>query len=96
MSADYDILRKEIDRLSAEIELLHAHIRKGADLINSGDELSWKYCKLLDRDVKNAFERIVNLELKVFPNLQNDIDEVYKAIGEGDDKANNPLDRRDK
>jgi len=95
MSDETDILRKEIERLSAEVETLHAYIRKGADCLDSSHALTWKFCKLLDRDIKNAFDRIINLELTVFPNLQNDIDDVYKIIGKGEDRADNPLDRRE-
>jgi hypothetical protein len=95
MSDDYDFLRKEVERLSAEVEQLHKYIRQGAEAIANGDELGWKYCRLIHRDVKEAFDRIINLELTVFPNLQKDMDQVYNVIGEGENKADNPLDRRD-
>jgi hypothetical protein len=94
MSDDNDFLRKEVARLSGEVELLHAHIRRGAELITSGDELGWRYCDLLQKDIKEIYDRLINLELTVFPNLQKDIDDVYRITGEGDLKRENPLDRR--
>jgi hypothetical protein len=95
MSTENEFLRKEIERLSAEVELLHQYIRQGADCMAKGDELGWRYCEYLERDVKNAFERIISLELTVFPNMQKDIDQIHTVIGEADNKVNNPLDRRD-
>lgn len=94
MSDDIEFLRKEVARLSAEVEVLHGHIRKGADSMLKGHDVVWRYCKALDKDVAAAFERVINLELTVFPNLQKDIDDVYRITGEGDLKSENPLDRR--
>lgn len=91
---DIEFLRKEVARLSAEVEVLHGHIRKGADQSVELHDLAWRYCDLLEKDVKEIFERVINLELTVFPNLQGDIDAVYRITGEGDPKRENPLDRR--
>jgi predicted nucleic acid-binding Zn-ribbon protein len=94
MTTEIDTLRKEITVLSAKIEALRGDIQRVMTLAGDSDEALRKYCRLLDRDQKDAFDRIINLELTVFPNLQRDMNDVYKAIGEGEDKADNPLDRR--
>ena len=94
MTDELDTLRKEIAHLSAKVEALRSDIGRAVTLGSDSDELLHKRCRLLGRDLKEAFDRIINLELTVFPNLQQDMNDVYKAIGEGEDKADNPLDRR--
>jgi hypothetical protein len=94
MNGDEEFLRKEVARLSAEVEILHGHIRKGADLMVDLHDLAWRFCELLEKDVKELFDRVINLELTTFPNLQGDMDAVYRITGEGDLKRENPLDSR--
>ncbi len=53
-----------------------------------------KYVLTMDRDLANAYDRIKNLELTVFPNLAKDIKQVRDIIGDGEDKSENPLDKR--
>ena len=94
MSHEYDMLRKELERLSAKVDVLNANIERTVMSSSDADEVLRKHCWLLTRELKDAFERIINLELTVFPNLQKDMDQVYKTIGDGEDKLDNPLDRR--
>ena len=58
------------------------------------DQLLDRHCKMIEREVREAFERIKHLELSLFPNLGTDIVAVRDIIGEGEDRAENPLDRR--
>jgi hypothetical protein len=94
MSTEIETLRKQVEWLTAEVKRLDYSLNRCVDGLNGIDEIAHKHLKLHDRDIHEALERIINLELTVFPNLQNDIDHVYKVIGEGDHKADNPLDHR--
>lgn len=96
MTTDVENLRQEIARLAAAVESLKSDLERAVTLADKSDELTQRHCRLLGRDLKDAFDRIINLELTVFPRLQQDVDAVYKITGEGDDKADNPLDRRDR
>lgn len=56
--------------------------------------LNIQHRELIESDLVDAFERIKNIELKVFPNLAEDIIHLNDIIGEGNGKAWNPLDQR--
>jgi hypothetical protein len=63
-------------------------------MATSCDQLDFQYNCIL-RDSQEAFERIKNIEFAVFPRLACDLQQLHRVIGEGDNKANQPLDRRD-
>jgi hypothetical protein len=50
--------------------------------------------KLIEEDQDDAFNRLKNIELKVFPNLAQDILRVNDIIGDGGNKRHNGLDYR--
>jgi molecular chaperone GrpE (heat shock protein) len=84
----------EIARLEARIEDLSSGLTRLAKVAREYDELLSRQSNMIEKSVEDAFARIVNLELKVFPNLAGDIDRLHGIIGDGDNKAYNPLDRR--
>ena len=49
---------------------------------------------LIENEVMDAFERIKQIELTLFPNLAGDIVRLHRIVGEGDGRAWNPLDKR--
>jgi len=87
-------LIETIGRLEALVETLDAEIKKFARWMNDGDRLIIERIRMVERDLHDAFERVKNIEFKVFPELAGDILRVYHIIGEGEDKADNPLDHR--
>jgi len=69
-------------------EKLDQEIRHNANM----DRLNTELRKLVENEVIDAFARIKNIELKLFPNLASDISHLNDVIGEGDGRAWNPLD----
>ena len=100
MSEEIDKLRQELKELRRDLAVLtakHESLRHDCDrgvtsLLKLHDQ-AWEYCTRAHRDIKEAFDRVIHLELTVFPNLQSDMDDVYRITGEGDPREN-PLDRR--
>jgi len=89
-------LQQRISKLEAEIEKLNARADRIAKVGMGFDETNARYCKLLNKELAEAFDRIIHLELALFPNLASDIGAIHDIIGEGEDRADNPLDHRDK
>ena len=100
MSDDIDKLRQEIKDLRRDLAVLtakHESLRQDCDrgvtsLLKLHDQ-AWEFCTRNHRNTNEAFERVIHLELTVFPNLQSDMDDVYRITGE-EDPRENPLDRR--
>lgn len=91
---DIKEMRREMAVIAAKLESLRQDCDRGVIGLTKCDEVIWKRCDLIDRDVKEIFDRVINLELTTFPNLQRDMDDVYRITGEGDPKRDNPLDSR--
>jgi len=89
------MLQQRVRELEAQIEKLNARANRIVKLGMDFDQLNSRHCKILDREVREAFDRIKHLELTLFPNLGHDIRAVHDIIGEGEDRADNPLDHRD-
>lgn len=90
-----DSLRKRIEQLETDFKTLDAKHNRAVDALAGYDQLLNQHCKLLDKEMTDAFERIKYLEVKVYPGLLDDITQIENVIGEADDKALNPLDSRD-
>ncbi len=84
---DPTALTERLARLEARVERQARSLREYIDIVA-------RYVKDVDRDQQYAFERIINLELKVFPHLKGDIARLHAIIGDYHDKADQPLDRR--
>src|SRR5580693_1901226 len=89
-----DELLKRISRLEALVSTLTEELDKFGRWMNDGDRLIIERIKLVERDLDDAFGRIKNIELHTFPHLAGDIVHLNGIIGEGEEKAENPLDRR--
>lgn len=89
-------LRDEAILLRQRLMALEDKLERVIILSKNMDQLNAKHCTLLSREVHEAFDRIKHLELTVFPNLARDIQDVHDIIGEGENKADNPLDHRKK
>jgi predicted nucleic acid-binding Zn-ribbon protein len=89
-------LKAKIADLEAQLtKLANKHQRDVKALMGCDDVLS-KHRKAMNAELNDAFERIINLELTVFPHLSGDITRLNRLIGEGDQRAYNPLDFRDR
>lgn len=87
-------LMKKIELLEAGMETTRAKLDEEIKHNANMDRLNTELRKLIEKDVIDAFERIKNIELRLFPNLACDISEINKIIGEGENRAWNPLDHR--
>ena len=92
--AQITALNKKIERLDARLEELITDYRKMVRVLGGYDDLLNKHCKILEKELADAFERIKHLELTLFPNLGPDMLQLYDIIGEGEKKVDNPLDHR--
>jgi hypothetical protein len=86
-------LMEKISALEASAAALQIKLDKESKHNANMDRLNTELRHLLEKDVVAAFERIKNIELKIFPNLAGDIVQLNNIIGD-DAKAWNPLDRR--
>jgi hypothetical protein len=96
-------LEGEIARLAkdhADIKLLEGQLQKLAVKLDKiakqqtdWDRLNSRRIKLIEEDQDDAFSRLKNIELKLFPELASDIARLRNIIG-GDDKRQNGLDYR--
>ena len=93
----------EIEKLKAQIKVLEGRLDKMNAESTRGhkagmecDEALKKFIDLHRRYIDEAFDRIMNIEVKIFPNLLRDINQVHDIIGDGEDKSINPLDHRKK
>jgi predicted nucleic acid-binding Zn-ribbon protein len=91
---DIKELRRDMAVLTAKHESLRHDCDRGVTSLGECDDLIWKRCGMIDRDIKEIYDRVIHLEHTMFPNLQNDMDAVYRITGEGDLKRENPLDHR--
>jgi hypothetical protein len=89
-------LKAQIAKLDARVEELSSVLSRRMNTSMGMDQLLKQHLNLHDADLAQAFERIFNLEVKVFPNLVRDMDQLYRVIGETPDKKPNPLDQRKK
>jgi hypothetical protein len=88
-------LEAGIKRLEACMDDLLKRLTRVSKTGYEYDLLQDRHLKILDRDQEQAFERIKNLELRLFPGIAPDIDRLHEIIGDHDGKADEPLDRRE-
>jgi predicted nucleic acid-binding Zn-ribbon protein len=89
-------LLARIARLEKRFDTLENGLTRLVKSNREYDAAHARHVELARTELHNALERIVNLELKVFPNLAGDIDCLHNIIGDGDanHQAHNQLDRR--
>jgi hypothetical protein len=94
-------LLEKIDQLEAAVGALSKKLDALTRQEKDHGEITDEHLKLLSRVQKthhialcNAFDRIQNIEVKLFPNLAADMLQVKNILGDGDDKVQNPLDQR--
>ena len=78
-----NILKAEIDRLKARLEQVDDEQRRAMRAI-----------MVLAEGITDACERIKNIEVVVFPNIEKDMNDLYEIIGDIIGPAENSLDRR--
>ena len=81
-------------RLTERLTKLEARLERLSRLAREYIGVVERHVDIVDRDQQYAFERLKNLELKLFPHLQEDITRLHDIIGDYHDKADQPLDRR--
>jgi len=86
-------LIERISKLEALVGTLAVEIKKFARWMQDGDRLIIERIRIVERHQEDAFERIKNMELKLFPDLARDIIRLNDIVGDGENKADNPLDR---
>lgn len=88
-------MTERVGALEQQLARLTHDLNRVVRVASDYDETLRRHTKLLQRNMEDAFGRIKNLELTVFPNLAADMVAVYDAIGDGEDKDDNPLDHRE-
>jgi len=83
-----------IARLEAAIEALTLKVDKQIKHNDAMHRLADRVHNRIDSSLADAFERIKNMELRLFPNLASDILRLHEIVPH-DGKAWNPLDYRD-
>lgn len=89
-----ELLEVKFNSLEKRVEKLEKSLNRLGNMYVEYNELLNVQLKTIERDQEYLFERLKNLELKVFPHLAEGITHLHGIIGDGDDKANNPFDRR--
>jgi predicted nucleic acid-binding Zn-ribbon protein len=85
--------RADIKLLEGQLQKLAVKLDKIAKQQTDWDRLNSRRIKLIEEDQADAFSRLKNIELKLFPELASDIARLRNIIG-GDDKRHNGLDYR--
>ena|ERR1700722_2960565 len=91
----------KISQLEAVVEALAGKLESLARQEKANTEITDEHLKLIHHvqdthhaAFRNVFERLRNVEAKLFPNLAADIGALQNIIGGGEDKVLNPLDYR--
>lgn len=87
-------LVERIEALEERIKNTENDLARAVKVLGGFDDALRRHCELNSRDIADAFDRIINIEVKFFPNLADDIVDLHKIIGDGENKADNPLDHR--
>lgn len=85
---------ERIKTLEEQVEKLDNRLNRLAKVHVEYNELLDMQLKTIEQYQEDLFQRLKNIELKVFPHLAEGITHLRDIIGDGDDKVNNPLDRR--
>lgn len=93
-AADLRAVKADLAHLSARVEELFQWKEKRDEVCLGQHETIYGFIDILDSNAEHIFERLLNLEKAVFPNLLQGLAELHPFIKNGDDKAHQPLDRR--
>jgi hypothetical protein len=88
------LLKENVARLEICLAEMREEFRRTISSLMRFGDLYDTRLKVLNNEMTDAFESIKSIELKIFPNLPRDMVRIYDIIGEGEDKAYNPLDFR--
>lgn len=80
--------------LAAQFTQLETQVGRLVACVSDTVDIVARRVDLLDQSETRAFERIIALELTVFPHLQADMQQLHAILGPCCDKADQPLDRR--
>ena len=87
-------LKEHSKKLEARVDLLESCLTRQIETAHGFDEALKRYCDKLDGELTDAFGRIKNIELKFFPNLASDLDQLHRVIGEPPPEKECPHERR--
>lgn len=94
LAEDIQSLRELVAKLQARVDFLEQRHDRAAKVAYEYDLELKRYCDMISTDNNDAFGRIKNLELKVFPHLAADLDELHRVIGETENQPECPAERR--
>lgn len=89
------LLEERVSILEVRLEKLTDKHQRDIKALLGCDDIQGKNGKIIWAELEDAFQRIMNIELKLFPQLPKAIRHLRKLIGDGEGKAYNPLDFRD-
>jgi len=97
MPVPYDEIRWIKDtlvRIEARVmKLEKSHDRSLASQLQHIESVH-KAFSLHDGEIIDIYQRVINLEAALFPNLSRDLENLDKVLGPGDQKTYNTLDSR--
>lgn len=89
-------LKGKVADLEARLEQLNEKYQRSVNGLMGLHDVLNKHRMRMDAESDDAFERIKNIELALFPRLIRDMRHLYSVIGDHEPKAYNPLDFRDR
>jgi hypothetical protein len=89
-------LEQKIASLEDRLAKLAEKQQRDVTALLGCEDIHDKHRKLLSAELEDAFQRIINIELTLFPRLPANIRHLNRVIGDQEPKAYNPLDFRDR
>ena len=89
------VLERRVAGMEKELKSLRSDLERFAKSFLRCDDIQDKFRRLADRQITDLYQRLINIELHLFPNLPTDINRVNQIIGDGDGKAYNARDFRE-
>jgi hypothetical protein len=87
-------LKESTSRFEKEIGRLEKSILRSIKSAHDFEEALVRSSGRNSRQLEDAFARIANIEMKYFPNLGPDLDQLHKIIGDTGPQAECPEERR--
>jgi len=92
---EISILKIKVAGLEQRLEKLLLEHKKGIHSFVRADDVLHNHRRVITAELADAFDRIIKLELMMYPRLVRDMDHLHAVIGDREAKAYNPLDFRD-
>jgi RPA family protein len=100
-SEEVQSLRELVTKLHARVDFLEKQLERSVKTSHGFDEALCEGQELLKKStdeahegIRDAFDRIKNIEAAVFPNLISDLQQLHNVIGSSTSQAECPQERK--